>query len=324
MRVWLTALVLFGVCSAAQAQIDEETRQRAIAYVGGLRPPPSLVVAQPPEPAGTLKKLAAGGVLHIGYRDDAFPLSFHGKDDKPAGLVWDLCARVVAAAAKEVGLASIPVVAVPVTPNTRELYLSTGVIDLECGATGNTVNRQRKVAFSVTTYVAGVRLLVKKEARINTVADLANRALVSLSGSQAERFARTTATLRGSNVRYLQARDVAEAVRMLEEGKADAFVADDITLAIALAGLPPARAEQLVMANDALAFEPQAIMLKKDDVQFKKLVDETVTGLMKSGEFEQLYGLWFLSPAGSEGLNLKLPISDMLKNLIRSPNDQGV
>lgn len=321
MKRLAATLSLLALALPAAAQIDEETRQRAIAYVGGLRPPPGAVVEAP---TGTLKKLADGGALHIGYRDDAFPLSFHGQDNQPAGLIWDLCAKVVVAAARQLRLANIPVVAVPVTPNTRELYLSTGIIDLECGATGNTLSRQRKLAFGVTTYVASVRLLASKQGGVNTLADLDNRTLISLSGSPAERLARTTVALRGSNIRHLQARDVTDALRLLEEGKGDAFVAEDITLALALAKLPPARAEKLRLTDDALAFEPQAIMLRKDDEQLKKLLDETLIETMKSGEFERLYQRWFESPTGSDGVNLKLPISDTLRNLLLAPNDRGV
>lgn len=322
----LLVSVLLGLSLNAQAQIDEETRQRGIDYVGGLRPPPRYEVPPPPEVVleGTMKKLAEGGAIYLGYRDDVVPLSFHSHENRPAGFVWDLCAKVVEAAAKQLGLPQVTVVPVPVTLNTRDLYLSTGVIDLECGATTNTLTRQRTMAFGLTTYVSGTRLLTRKDSRIAVVADLANRAVVSVTGTQAERYARTSVALRGANVRYLQARDAAEAVRMLEEGKADAIVGDEITLAVARSTLPKERAEMLVMPNDALAIEPLGIMLRKADTQLKKLLDETLLEAMRNGEFEKLYQRWFQAPIGPEGRNLNLPMSDMLRNLMQAPNDKGI
>jgi glutamate/aspartate transport system substrate-binding protein len=63
-------------------------------------------------------------------------------------------------------------------------------------------------------------------------------------------------------------------------------------------------------------------MIRKDDPQFKALVDEALAQLMRAGEFEQLYTQWFQRPIPPKGVNMDLPMSDALKHDIREPNDK--
>jgi glutamate/aspartate transport system substrate-binding protein len=64
-------------------------------------------------------------------------------------------------------------------------------------------------------------------------------------------------------------------------------------------------------------------MLRRDDPAFKKLVDDTLAALVRSGEFERLYKKWFQSPIPPKGVNLNAPMSrellDNLKNLSDKP-----
>ena len=63
-------------------------------------------------------------------------------------------------------------------------------------------------------------------------------------------------------------------------------------------------------------------MLRKDDPQFKMLVDDTLAKLMRSGEFEKLYARWFENPITPKGINIQLPMSDALRRAIKEPNDR--
>ena len=69
--------------------------------------------------------------------------------------------------------------------------------------------------------------------------------------------------------------------------------------------------------------DPYALMIRKDDWQFKTLVDETLAKLMRSGEFEKLYAQWFERPIPPKGINIQLPMSDELKTCdVKEPNDK--
>jgi glutamate/aspartate transport system substrate-binding protein len=63
-------------------------------------------------------------------------------------------------------------------------------------------------------------------------------------------------------------------------------------------------------------------MLKKDDAEFKAVVDGALADAEKNGTAESLYKKWFQSPIPPKGLNLDLPLSDDMKELFQNPNDK--
>ena len=65
-------------------------------------------------------------------------------------------------------------------------------------------------------------------------------------------------------------------------------------------------------------------MYRKDDAQFKELVDTTVTDLFKSGAIEPIYAKWFTRPIPPANANLNFPMTEPLKDLYRNPNNKGV
>jgi glutamate/aspartate transport system substrate-binding protein len=64
--------------------------------------------------------------------------------------------------------------------------------------------------------------------------------------------------------------------------------------------------------------------LRKDDPQFKALVDKTIGGIMKSGEIEKIYSKWFISPIPPKNLNMNFPMTPAIKEAFKNPNDKGV
>ncbi len=63
-------------------------------------------------------------------------------------------------------------------------------------------------------------------------------------------------------------------------------------------------------------------MFRKDDPDFKQVVDDAVARLQTSGQADALYKKWFDGPIPPNGLNLHLPESDDLKTLFKAPNDK--
>jgi glutamate/aspartate transport system substrate-binding protein len=277
--------------------------------------------AQAGEPAGTLERIGARGAIHLGYREAAVPFSYLDEQQNVRGYTWELCGRVVEAVKARLGMPELPVVPMPVTPNNRMLAVRAGSIDLECGDTAGNPARQRQAAFAPTTYVAGVKALVRVDSPIRTLADLDGKRVVTTLGSGAERLVKTALALRGSRIEFAVGDDHAGSLALLGAGQADAFVQDDATLAVLRAGMPDPAGFRLL--EDDLAVEPYAIMLGRDDPAFKQLVDETLAGLMQSGELERIYDKWFMSPIPPAGIKLQLPMSDMLRQLIRNPGDKA-
>lgn len=268
----------------------------------------------------TLDRIREHGAIYVGHRETAIPFSYMIGDDV-VGYSMDLCDRIVDAVRAKTATSTLKVVLVPVTSSSRMLMLLTGAIDLECGATTNTRIRQQMVAFGVTTFVSGVKAIVRTDAGIDRLSDLAGKVVATTVGTTTDRLVNSVMTVRGIAIRAKSA-PTQEAFSMVLSRQADAFVMDDAILSGLLANSPDR--SKLKLLEENFGFEPYGIGLRKDDPDFKKLIDDTLAGMMKSGEMERIYNKWFMSPIPPKNINLQIPMSGLLKELFRSPNDRGI
>lgn len=270
----------------------------------------------------TLDRIREHGAIYVGHREASIPFSYM-IGDEVVGYSADICERIVGAIREKLGMPTLKVVQVPVTSFSRILMLMTGSIDLECGSTTNTKIRQQRIGFSVTTFVSGVKTLVRKDSGIERIADLAGKVVMTTSGTTTERLVRTVLAARNlPAARSRTASKHTESFAMVASRQADAFVLDEPILAGLLATSPDAGKLKLLEEN--FGFEPYGIGMRRDDPEFKKLVDDTLVGMMKSGELEKIYNRWFMSPIPPGNVNLQIPMSEMLKDLMRNPNDVGI
>jgi glutamate/aspartate transport system substrate-binding protein len=63
-------------------------------------------------------------------------------------------------------------------------------------------------------------------------------------------------------------------------------------------------------------------MMRKDDEGLRKIVNQTIADLVKSGEIYKLYDKWFMQPTPPTGAKVNLPMSDLLKEALKNPNDK--
>jgi glutamate/aspartate transport system substrate-binding protein len=112
-----------------------------------------------------------------------------------------------------------------------------------------------------------------------------------------------------------------EAFQMVETGRAVAFVMDDILLySLAAQSRSPKDYE---ISPDALSVEPYGIMLRKDDTEFKKVVDAAMTKIYKSGQINGIYAKWFQKPIPPKGIDLNIPMSAQMKKVVANPTSSG-
>jgi glutamate/aspartate transport system substrate-binding protein len=211
---------------------------------------------------------------------------------------------------------------VPVTSQTRIPILMGGNIDMECGSTTNSVERQKQVAFAPTYFVTGTKIVVKKSSGIKGYDDLKGKTVVFTQGTTNERAMKAYNDAKKLGINFIPSKDHAESFLAVQTDRAAAFPMDDILLYGLKAGAK--NPNDFVVIGEFLSDDPYAIMLRKDDPAFKKLVDDTVTGIYKSGEINKIYTKWFQSKIPPKGINLNFPMSDGLKAAIKNPNDTGV
>jgi glutamate/aspartate transport system substrate-binding protein len=269
--------------------------------------------------ADTLSKAKDSGVVTMGVRDSSGALSFTLGDGKYAGYHIEICQRILANLEKSVGR-KLDVKFQAVTSQNRIPLVQNGTVDIECGSTTNNVARQKDVAFVATTYVEEVRIATKANSGITSIAQLNGKNVATTTGTTSVQLLRKHERANGVDFKEVFGKDHAESFLLLESGRADAFVMDAQILAgnIATSKNP----SDFRIVGEVLNVEPIAIMLRKDDAAFKKLADDTVRDLSKSGELSKLYDKWFVQPIPPKNTRVGLPASDATKAAWANPNDK--
>jgi glutamate/aspartate transport system substrate-binding protein len=269
----------------------------------------------------TIAKVKASGVVTMGVRDSSGALSYTLGDGKYAGFHYELCQRIVANLEKAAGK-KLEVKYLPVTSQNRIPLVQNGTVDIECGSTTNNATRQKDVAFAVTTYVEEVRIAVKANSGITSLAQLNGKSVATTTGTTSVQLLRKHERAANVDFKEIFGKDHADSFLLLESGRADAFVMDGQILAgnIATAKNPA----DFKLVGETISVEPIAIMLRKDDPAFKKLADDTLKDLMKSGDMAKIYDKWFMQPIPPKNTKVGLPLSDATKQAWASPNDKPV
>jgi len=269
---------------------------------------------------GTLKKVRESGAITIGHRDSSIPLSYLDDKLQPVGFSIELCKHVVEAVKAKLGLASLNVKYNPVTSATRIPLVANGTVDIECGSTANMSSRQKQVGFSYTFFVPQFKWIARANRDIKSADDLRGKTVAVTAGTNTALFVNKMNNEEKLGMTIMQGKDHAESFLLVETGRAGAWMEDDILIAGFRANAKnPA---DFMLLDKAYPSDPYALMLRKDDRQFKTLVDATLADLMRSGEFEKLYTRWFERPIPPRDINIQLPMSDALKHTIEEPNDR--
>lgn len=264
-----------------------------------------------------LDKIRSTGVITLGYRESALPFSFADDKGQPAGYAVDLCLRAAEAARQTLGLKAIKVRWLPLTPQNRVPAVVNGLVDLDCAPNTNTLERQKQVAFSVSHYVSTVRMLVRADSGIRSFEDLRGKTVVTSAGSTGDRHLRRLKAQYG--YRDIYAKDHGESFLLLESGRAQAFVMDDVLLAgVRAKSKDPS---QFVIVGPALSVEQNALMLSKADPEWKRVVDRALAATFAGPDAAALQKRWFQQPIGARGTNLALAPSAEVLQAWKHPSD---
>ncbi|MGL9721458.1 amino acid ABC transporter substrate-binding protein [Symbiopectobacterium sp.] len=270
----------------------------------------------------TLKKIKDNGVIVVGHRESSVPFSYYDNQQKVVGYSQDYSNKIVDAVKAKIGVADLQVKLIPITSQNRIPLLQNGTFDFECGSTTNNLERQQQAAFSNTIFIVGTRLLTKKDSGIKDFPDLAGKTVVVTSGTTSEKLLNQLNEEKKFNMRIISAKDHGDAFRTMETGRAVAFMMDDALLAG-----ERAKAKQQsdwVIVGTPQSEEAYGCMLRKDDPQFKKLVDDTIATLQTSGEAEKSFDRWFKQPIPPKDLNMNFDLSAEMKALFKAPNDKAL
>jgi len=271
---------------------------------------------------GTLKKIKETGAITVGYRESSIPFSYLDDKQQPIGYAMDLCMKIVNAVKAELKLPNLKLNLQPVTSGNRIPQLQAGNIDIECGSTTNSVERQKQVSFGPTYFVINVTAAVKKASGIKQLANLDGKTISTTSGTTSVPLLKQYEKTKSVHIKEIYGKDHAESFLLLSQDRSAAFVMDDILLAGQIANSSNPGAFMII--PESLRQEPYSMMLRKGDPQFKALIDRTIGGVMKSGEINAIYGKWFMGPIPPRGVNMNFPMTPAIRDAFANPNDKGV
>ena len=274
------------------------------------------------ELTGTLAKIKESGVIVVGHRESSIPFSYYGDKQEVIGYSQDYSNLIVDAVKKELNLPDLKVKYLPVTSKTRIQLLNNYTYDFECGSTTNNLERQKTVGFSDSIFIVGTRFLVKADSNINSIEDLKGKNVVTTAGTTSEIRLNQINNKENLGIRIITPKDHGDAFNALETGRAAAFLMDDALLAGERSrAINPA---EWKIVGEPLSYESYGCMLRKDDTQFKQLMDNTIAEAQKSGKALESYNKWFTQPVPPKGANMELEISPKMVELFANPNDKAL
>jgi glutamate/aspartate transport system substrate-binding protein len=309
MMRYQTSRLALALCAALLLPAAVAVAQNATTLAAAA---PAADASPTAERIDTLKRIRDSAALTIGVREASVPFSFIDTQKQPQGYSIDLCLKVADAIKNELKLPRLDVRFVPVTSSNRIAMVRDGKIDLECGSTTNTRDRQKDVAFAYTTFVAGIKMLARKSSNIGGVDDLRGKTVVVTKGTTSEKMLRQMNEDRVLKLTILDAKDHDESFAAVADGRAVAFPMDDVLLYGLIS--KSSKPDDFAVVGKYLSVEPYAIMLRKDEPAFERLVDRTLNEMFQSGEIRRIYARWFATK------ELTVPMNQYLKEAFVVPN----
>jgi len=248
---------------------------------------PTVLVAQQAE--STLDKIARTGEFVIGYRTDSNPLSFEAGGE-PSGYSVDFCRRVAASVDAHFPDKEIETRFVRVTSDERISAVVDGTIDIECGSTTITLSRQEQVDFSLPTFVTGGSVLSRSVSGIQRMSDLSGKTVgVAKDTTTAERLGRYLDE-NGIDAEIVFVNDRFDGMKRLNLGDIDALASDQIVL---IGQFAKARdPSEYLLVNEIFSYEPYGLMLRRNDADFRLLVNRAISDVYRSGKHADIYYTW--------------------------------
>ena len=242
--------------------------------------------------AATLDKIKSTSTVTMGVRESSIPMSYMTGDSRFDGYHVEVCRMILADIKDNLKLSTLRINYQPVTSQNRVPLVQNGTVDIECGTTTNNLARAKDVGFANTLYVEEVRIAVKANSGISTIGQLAGKRVATTTGTTSVQLLRKHEKANGVSFDEVFGKDHADSFLLLESGRADAFVMDGSILAGNIANSKNPKDYKIV--GEVLSTEPIAIMVRKDDPEFKAVVNNTIAKIVKNGNMLNLWTKWFL------------------------------
>lgn len=239
---------------------------------------------------GTLDKIARTGEFVIGYRTDSSPLSYDNSEGEPSGYSVDICRRIAVGIKTHLDNKDFETKFVRVNSDERLSAVADGKIDIECGSTTITLSRQELVDFSLPTFATGATAMSLASSGIQTMSDLAGKKVGVVKGTttvvQLENYLKEN--LIDAEIVFVA--DRIEGMTYLERGGIDALASDQIVLIGQI--IEAFNPQKYSLMNNIISFEPYGFAVRRNDADFRLVVNKTIAQLYRSGQHGEIFYKW--------------------------------
>jgi len=238
----------------------------------------------------TLDRIRADGAIHLGYRAGAAPFSFRERDGRIRGYSAELCNRIATAIQKQLGLPALKVEWTPLAAADRIDAVAKGKVDIECGTTTTSLSRYEKVDFSLPIFVDGGSILTRSDAKLTRLADFSGKRVAVIPGTTTESALKRELAVIGAKAELVPVADGVVGLALLTGGKVDGYAGDRIVLVSARAdSSDPAK---LALLDADFSFEPYALVVRRDDPDFRLAVNRALVEIYRSGDIDDIFYRW--------------------------------
>ena len=258
-----------------------------LALLAGLVAAPAMAE----ELTGRLKAIASSKTILIGHQTQSVPFSFVDTNGQAMGYSVDLCKRVAAGIQQQLNLPKLDVKFVPLTPENRFEMVASGQVDIECGNSSDTISRQKIVDFSLMTWVDGANFIVKGEQVVTGLTEMSGKRIGVVEGNTTEKALQNWMQKNMVSFEIVPVKTHLDGMRQLNEGLIDAYAADQ-TVLIGLAA-SVSKDMRVSIAPVRFSYEPYALVVQRNDADFKQAVNRVLAQLYRTGEVMKIYDTWF-------------------------------
>ncbi len=239
---------------------------------------------------GTLDKIARTGEFVIGYRADSSPLSYENFEGAPSGYSVDFCRRIASSVNAYFPDKEIETKFVKITADERLSAVIDGKIDIECGSTTITLARKEQVDFSLPTFVTGASVLSLAATGIQSMSDLAGKKIGVARDTTTVEQLRTHLADNLIDAEVVIVADRDEGMKQLNRGGIQALASDQIVLiGQIIEAIDPKR---YTLSNEIFSYEPYGLVMRRNDADFRLVVNRSISQLYRSGAHADIYYKW--------------------------------
>jgi ABC-type amino acid transport substrate-binding protein len=239
----------------------------------------------------TLAKIERTGEIVIGHRANARPFSFVKEQSEPQGYSIDLCKEIAGTVQSKLGLSELNIKYREIDPSSHVGLVEVGEVDIVCGATTQTFRRMERVGFSILTFVSGSAALLDENSEVRSPSDLDGKRIGVRLDTTTDRATTAGVARRNMTTDIVRYKTHLEGLRALERNEISAYLADRILL-IALAE-QAAEPEKIRLSDRFFTYEPYALMLRRDALDFGLIVNRTLAELYRTRKIVDIYRKWF-------------------------------